>query len=455
MPRPPLRAAAAFAAAFLCALPGPGPAAAACVTGDCHAGLTRHRVLHPPAAEGECTACHEPTGAPHPGTGPPGFRTAGEGGAALCARCHEKRGTGKNVHDPVAAGDCTACHDPHGAETEGLVRAGPGGAPVCLDCHEAEAFTRAAVHGPVAAGDCTACHDPHESPEPALLRRKGPALCFGCHSDFAAALARAPVRHTALDRRGCTACHDPHSAAQGHLLRRPMPGLCFECHPAMERTYRSAAVKHKPLYREESCGTCHGAHYADAPGLLPEKELELCLGCHGKDDETRSHPLRNIRKEIKGKRHLHGPLAEGRCSPCHEPHGSDNFRLLTGPYPAAFYAPYADGTYGFCLRCHERNLLRFAETTLYTRFRDGKRNLHVRHTASGRKGRTCRACHAPHAADAPHLLADEGAPFGGWRIPLRFTPLPDGGRCAPGCHRPLSYSRSGKGAAGTGRGNTP
>jgi predicted CXXCH cytochrome family protein len=173
--------------------------------------------------------------------------------------------------------------------------------------------------------------------------------------------------------------------------------------------------------------------------LLPSAEIELCLSCHG---DNKLAPLKNIRSELKGKKYLHGPIATGECTGCHDPHGNDKFRMLKGPYPATLYAPYSPGTYDACLRCHEKNLLRFAETTVYTKFRNGKRNLHYVHVADSRKGRSCRLCHEPHASDGPKLTSTEGPRFGSWKIPFRLELTTTGGRCSSGCHESLDYDRA-------------
>jgi predicted CXXCH cytochrome family protein len=115
--------------------------------------------------------------------------------------------------------------------------------------------------------------------------------------------------------------------------------------------------------------------------------------------------------------------------------------MLRGSYPAGIYAPYKEGIYGACLNCHEKNLLRFADTTLYTGFRNGSRNLHYVHVANNRKGRTCRICHAPHASNGVKLIDKDGSKFGEWDIPINFQISATGGSCAPGCHRAFQYDR--------------
>src|SRR5439155_16940293 len=58
----------------------------------------------------------------------------------------------------------------------------------------------------------------------------------------------------------------------------------------------------------------------------------------------------------------HGPVREGMCIACHEPHGTDNWRILKASFPAEFYAPYrADESYGLCFSCHDRRLLETQE----------------------------------------------------------------------------------------------
>ena len=419
--------------------PGAGTVLASCVTAACHQDMARIARPHAPVAEGECLECHRRQAADHPRKGGGRSFVLVATGAALCANCHDLLPAGKVVHEPVAEGDCLSCHQAHGGTGEFLLAVKDDQASLCLECHEGDDFSREYVHGPVGSGACTQCHDPHAADQPALLRQPSRRLCLSCHQELEP--APGAVLHQPFTAKKCTACHAPHSAAQSRLLREEYPGLCFSCHQQVGREYKKAKEKHLALYKDERCGNCHAVHFSPQPGLLLEKEMDLCLGCHGKDDTRKSKPLKNIKTELEGKKHLHGPLAEGSCSACHRPHGSDYFRLLSGSYPASFYAPYHQGTYDFCLSCHELNLLRFPDTTIYTAFRNGKQNLHYLHVVNRRKGRSCRACHQPHAGSGVKLINEEGAPFGDWKIPLRLVLTPTGGSCAPGCHSCKSYDR--------------
>jgi predicted CXXCH cytochrome family protein len=221
---------------------------------------------------------------------------------------------------------------------------------------------------------------------------------------------------------------------------KKMPELCFECHKTLQSRLAKITNPHKPIVQQGSCGKCHAPHTAKAKRLMPMDEKDLCLSCHG-TYTLGVPPLNNIRKELEGKKFLHGPIKTGRCTGCHDPHGSGNFRLLTGPYPETLYAPYKEGIYDFCLKCHNKSLLRFSESTIYTNFRNGKRNLHYVHVANSRKGRTCRICHAPHASDGEKLIQKDGLRFGEWNIPINFKITATGGSCAPGCHQSFAYDR--------------
>ena len=413
-------------------------AASSCVTLECHPAIAAIQKPHAPVKEGDCSSCHVQKTKEHPLKGGKSFEPAAKGGA-LCANCHDALGKKKYVHTPVKEGDCVSCHKPHGTGERFLLEVGEDRTQLCLNCHDAAPFKQNFMHGPAAVGACNDCHEPHEAQEKALL--KGPVrdVCLKCHADFAATLKSAAVVHPPVRNDACTACHNPHGSSVVMFLNKKVPDLCVGCHKDIGKKLEGVKVPHKPVMAPGGCTNCHSAHFAKSKGLLAADQMTVCLNCHGKDD-LGTPPLKNIKTQIAGKKFLHGPLRTGDCKACHDPHGSDNFRLLRGGYPASLYAPYQEGTYGACLGCHEKNLLRFAETTLYTNFRNGSRNLHYVHVVN-RKGRTCRICHEPHASNGEKLISKEGTQFGAWRIPINFVITPTGGSCAPGCHRKFKYDR--------------
>lgn len=410
-----------------------------CVTTTCHSDLGALKNPHAPVKEGDCLSCHQQKVKEHPVKGGKSFELTAKG-AALCSQCHDPKGKKKVVHPPVKEGDCLACHKPHGGSGRYLLDVGEDQKELCLGCHDSASFKQKFLHGPVAAGACTNCHDPHESDVRKLLKEPNRQLCLKCHADFGKAESEAAVIHDPVKLNQCFSCHEPHGAANSALLKKALPGLCTYCHKKVGDKMSNAKVPHKPLLQQGGCATCHSPHFARTKGLLDADDMTLCLNCHGKD-KLGNPPLKNIKKELAGKKYLHGPIKEGRCTPCHDPHGSNFIRIVRGNYPSTYYAPYKEGAYDFCLQCHEKNLLRYAETTIYTRFRNGNRNLHYVHVVKNRKGRTCLICHEPHASDGPKLTSKGGSQFGNWEIPLNLQLTDTGGSCAPGCHRGYGYDR--------------
>jgi predicted CXXCH cytochrome family protein len=223
-------------------------------------------------------------------------------------------------------------------------------------------------------------------------------------------------------------------------MKKKVPDICIDCHAPIGKRLAKVKVPHKPVMQQGGCTNCHAAHYSKSKGMLSADEMTVCLSCHD-NDKLGTPPLRNIKKDLEGKKFLHGPIQKGSCKACHDPHGSEYYRMLPGSYPQTLYAPYQDGIYGACLKCHEKNLLRFSETTIYTKFRNGNRNLHYVHVANKQKGRTCRICHEAHASNLGKLLREDGYQFGNWKIPINFKASGTGGSCAPGCHRAFVYDR--------------
>ena len=412
--------------------------AASCVTTACHSTIAEIKLPHAPVKDGDCASCHTQKDKEHPKKGGKSFELAEKGGA-LCANCHDGMGKKKYVHAPVKGGECTSCHKPHGSSERFLLEVGEDRTALCLNCHDPEPFKKNYMHGPAAVGSCSACHEPHESSERSLMKGAVRDVCLKCHADFAASMQAAVVVPPPVRDQACTACHNPHGSSVVMFLNQKMPELCVRCHKNIGRQLAGVKVPHKPLTQPGGCANCHFAHFGKSKGLLAADQMTVCLGCHGRDD-LGTPPLKNIKKQIDGKKFLHGPIREGNCKACHDPHGSDYFRLLRGNYPSELYVPYKEGMYDACLKCHEKNLLRFADTTIYTRFRNGNRNLHFVHVA-GRKGRTCRICHEPHASNGEKLISKEGTQFGAWKIPINFAMTATGGSCAPGCHRKFKYDR--------------
>lgn len=423
MTRPSVSLSVALAAALICgfaALPGTVRGDEGCLAAGCHPTLLQGKSVH--EATESCDNCHEATGETHPQRGKRTFRlTAAE--PDLCTACHDPFGKKKTVHEPAAEGSCTTCHSPHASNVAKLLLKPQS--ELCADCHS-EASGAQFPHGPVASGECTACHAPHESDLPKLLVAQGDALCSSCHADVTDAVKAKKVQHAALDD-GCTTCHAPHGSKHAKLLVDEVPALCFQCHDDVGTAVEKAAFQHAAVDSDARCANCHAPHGADQPKLLVEPEKALCLSCHtGLIDSTMKV--------------LHGPIADGSCVSCHRPHGGAEAKLLIASFPEGSYAPYGDKTYALCFECHDRDAVKYPDTSFATGFRDGERNLHYLHVNDPQKGRSCALCHGLHGAPNEALVADRVA-FGKWKMPLHFVKTATGGSCAPGCHEKASYDR--------------
>ncbi|MBI5418612.1 MAG: cytochrome c3 family protein [Deltaproteobacteria bacterium] len=187
--------------------------------------------LHPALDDG-CAGCHTLEGG----------KLKAIDQKEACYACHdnfekEEEGKKKYVHSPVAAGECTGCHDPHFSSRTKLQKLEKG----CMECHDPFP-TEGVVHYPVGNGECTACHSPHAGPAPKQLVRAGNALCLGCHE-------HAHIQHRSAtvlknpeitqippdiprekDQLSCLACHRPHQSGERRLFRRNQGELCKTCH---------------------------------------------------------------------------------------------------------------------------------------------------------------------------------------------------------------------------------
>ena len=350
----------------------------------------------------------------------------------VTTQCHAALLKAKVVHE--AARSCGDCHEaaatPHPQKGLRTFRLAQEGSELCKMCHTIKADQKY-MHGPVAVGDCTSCHAPHASDNKALLLKKGNDLCFTCHGAIQDETKKKVV-HDAL-QEGCTSCHSPHGSPFKKLLSDEGDKLCYQCHSKIgERIEKSKSV-HAPIKTEKACASCHNPHAIDGEKLLQKAEKDFCLDCH-----------KNVLK--KNQTVLHGPIRQGKCTPCHDPHGSPNDKLLVKAFPADLYVPYTDNEYSFCFSCHNRDLLRFPDTSFATGFRDGEKNLHFLHVNKKEKGRNCKACHAMHGSELPKLIPDKIL-FGKWDLPLKYTKTETGGSCAPGCHKRYNYDRKTPGKA--------
>lgn len=403
-----------------------------CATDQCHADIASRKVMHGPAAQDKCLACHqyvEPRQHQF---------TLAEESDKLCGSCHTLTHR-TYAHTPVKQGRCTGCHDPHGSDHRMMLVDDPTRG-LCMSCHRQDGLTdKAFVHGPVATGACILCHEPHSSWQPKLLTKPADEMCLDCHTEVAPDAAEARHVHAPI-RDGCTTCHDSHASDHQYQLRQAAPELCFTCHAETKEALASAKVVHGAMTQAGGCLGCHTAHFSNLPKLQKHPQPAMCLSCHDRPLETADgEALTNMAQLLVDNPEHHGPIREGDCSTCHRAHAGDLPRLLTMAYPPEFYAPFEGERYALCFSCHIKDLVTAERGTGLTRFRKGDVNLHWLHV-NREKGRTCRSCHEIHASRQPFHIR-ESVPFGdaGWMLEIRYQKTDTGGSCTPGCHRQASY----------------
>jgi predicted CXXCH cytochrome family protein len=407
-------------------------------TAQCHSQMGKAKTVHP-AIMMDCTMCHNPLDEKTMYDGPNHkFKLAAEG-ADLCYICHEPKNTKKVVHNPVQGGMCTFCHNPHQSENDSLLRQDTQ-PKLCFQCHEANKDSEKFVHGPVSMGLCTSCHNPHQSENARLLQKGDPDLCYLCHSGKQEAISNEKVVHPAV-MMGCTGCHDPHTSPNEYQLTTAPPDLCFMCHGNIQEILAKAKLVHGAVEQDAKCMNCHEPHATAQEKLLKREGTALCLWCHNKSiKDHKGKKLENMKALLEKNPNHHGPILFGQCYSCHNPHGSENFRLLVRAFPETFYASFQEESYALCFGCHDSSLAKVPRTTSDTGFRNGEKNLHFVHVNKSPKGRTCRICHEIHASTKPKHLRESIA-FGQWELPLNYQAFPNGGKCLPGCHAPFGYDR--------------
>lgn len=350
--------------------------------------------------------------------------------------------------------------------------AGPG--DDCHGCHANDYKGFAVIHPPVKNGLCSGCHfSTSETAHEFELVADGKELCRQCHGPR----DTQKVLHNPVNEGLCLFCHDPHASNNPVRLRKTIFDTCTTCHPSKRIQDATVATRHgalDPKQNPKVCVACHDAHQSDHPKRLKAwPPMEVCFTCHDKPQQAPQGPLLDMKQwvETNGVEYAmrHGPVREGMCNACHDPHGTDNWRMLRGSFPGEFYSPLrsAEETYGICFRCHDRRLVetqKFAGRAKsnedpaldlswgdrpegqrllrdgVTGFRNGEENLHFRHVNKIDKGRTCRACHDFHASPNPKHIRSS-TKFGNWEFKLNYGKTTTGGSCWPGCHVERKYDR--------------
>jgi predicted CXXCH cytochrome family protein len=267
-----------------------------------------------------------------------------------CLTCHTKlKERAKSIHAAMGMG-CEACHK----AVEGKSHPDQKGSIIltqkmpdlCYNCHDASKFKGKSVHQPVASGMCTGCHDPHQSNFPKLLVKDVPDLCYNCHDASKFKGSKGASGHTAVGM--CTGCHNPHSSNSDKILKADQPELCYSCHDKSKFTKKYVHA----IITAAGCTSCHTPHISTYPDLLSNKVEDLCSSCHVNKDGrhivalpgNRIHPISGVTDPSTTKmitvkdpanpqsvKIIPDPKNPGKpmnCLSCHDPHSSDYKNLF-------------------------------------------------------------------------------------------------------------------------------
>ena len=367
------------------------------------------------------------------------------GGEPQCLQCHQS-----NLGSPREVNCTTACHK----VDDQIPQPAPRPIPVpnkCVTCHESVIQNKYA-HYPANAGLCSTCHevsDKHIRGESDPVKTKDTANdCYRCHNRK----DTEPVVHPAMKfDQSCITCHNPHGGDQRFFIQaESTKSLCLMCHDGAVPV--DAAIKHGPAHDQKSCVNCHNPHSSKNEKLLRLPSKELCLSCHDKPIQATLSDVRvipNIKAKLEQASSQHTGAIMGDCTMCHNPHGSENNRLLSENYSVSNYNEYPGkgaNPYAMCFTCHDPDMLKEKDFKDNTNFRDEKKNYHWSHVVDAggamdkTQGKSCRICHDPHGSNQDFNI-NESWNMNGNEINIKYTSSEKGGKCTYSCHDVKSYER--------------
>ena len=215
-------------------------------------------------------------------------------------------------------------------------------------------------------------------------------LTSKCHSG----MEDAQFLHSPIKAKGCVACHqlvNPNKASSVSLsskknkklpknhpnietnMGKNQSSICLKCHVEWGRAFEAKNHPH-PAIKEKGCTACHNPHGSDNAKLLKNKDFNqaLCLTCHKKNE--------NWEKGDKDTAHR-GMNTKNKCLNCHEIHSSKIGKLLQAP-PVEL-----------CSKCHD-------EITSMIETSKTKGSMHT-----PAKNGECLKCHSPHYSEMENMLS--------------------------------------------------
>lgn len=242
----------------------------------------------------------------------------------------------------------------------------------CLQCHTDKLadFSRATVHSPFGHKECDTCHTPHGKKITVTVTRG----VIDTWKKQSAGVKWLPLKiwfqfsETSVEKVGSTAV----SADEGASVSRQVRGtesqltmevseLCWMCHGDLSLKMSDPYV-HQP-FAALRCINCHNPHASNEPRLLVQAPDALCGTCHQMSAEL-------------SRKQAHSPVKDGWCTNCHDPHGSKFEGMLVASQRE------------LCFRCHPTVAQKGDMAVQHVPFLNDQ----------------CTGCHEPHGSDTLPLL---------------------------------------------------
>jgi predicted CXXCH cytochrome family protein len=208
----------------------------------------------------------------------------------------------------------------------------------------------------------------------------GRTLEILCGPRIAKSFEKLYVRYSFHDLDGRTSCLPCHGREEEGDAFVEDADWCYSCHSLIEDQFRSHVTNNQQL-----CTNCHRMKSDlswEETGVYTD--MNPCFLCH---KDKIGEFAQNF---------IHGPVAGGTCTVCHNPHGSEFDKNLRSPVPV------------LCLFCHT-SIEERVEGAQHEPFADGQCvDCHDPH-ATGNKwvlvtesGQLCLECHEDDVADGTH-----------------------------------------------------
>ena len=306
---------------------------------------------------------------------------------------------------------CTSCHEAHDNRYRKFLRVDDRAGTLCTACHRQRNWTGSAhqtspaiwrgtgtnpwpnsPYTTVVDNGCENCHRPHAAPRPPRLLSSAQerAVCLVCHNGAVAAknIETEFLKSSAHPIGSTDWAHDPREAPSA----MPRHVTCADCHNPHQ-------AMSTPATPPAASGRLRGVRGVNISGTTVNEviyEYEICLKCHGINDQTttgivRQDNTRNVRLEISPSNPSYHPVAaQGKnatiiglepgytpssiiyCTDCHNndewsptgtrprgPHGSRYEPILEREFQAGDPVTESFSTYALCYKCHNRSTLLF------------------------------------------------------------------------------------------------